>query len=62
MNDVKAALEKTGETFGRIDFAFNNAGAEQPITATADLTTRLMGVRPYRGPAKVASRCGGPNA
>jgi NAD(P)-dependent dehydrogenase (short-subunit alcohol dehydrogenase family) len=35
--DVKAALEKTIETFGRLDFAFNNAGVEQPIMATADL-------------------------
>jgi NAD(P)-dependent dehydrogenase (short-subunit alcohol dehydrogenase family) len=26
------------EAFGRLDFAFNNAGSEQPITATADLT------------------------
>jgi NAD(P)-dependent dehydrogenase (short-subunit alcohol dehydrogenase family) len=38
VDDVKAALEKTIETFGRLDFAFNNAGVEQPITATADLT------------------------
>ena len=37
-NDVKAALEKTIETFGRLDFAFNNAGVEQPITPAADLT------------------------
>ena len=37
-DDVKAALEKTIETFGRLDFAFNNAGVEQPITPTADLT------------------------
>jgi len=37
-DDVKAALGKTVETFGRLDFAFNNAGVEQPITATADLT------------------------
>ncbi len=37
-NDVKAALEKTIETFGRLDFAFNNAGVEQPITPTAELT------------------------
>jgi NAD(P)-dependent dehydrogenase (short-subunit alcohol dehydrogenase family) len=37
-DDVKAALDKTVETFGRLDFAFNNAGVEQPITATADLT------------------------
>ena len=37
-NDVKAALKKTIETFGRLDFAFNNAGVEQPITPAADLT------------------------
>ena len=37
-NDVKAALDKTIEAFGRLDFAFNNAGVEQPITAAADLT------------------------
>jgi NAD(P)-dependent dehydrogenase (short-subunit alcohol dehydrogenase family) len=36
--DVKAALEKTVERFDRLDFAFNNAGVEQPITPTADLT------------------------
>jgi NAD(P)-dependent dehydrogenase (short-subunit alcohol dehydrogenase family) len=36
--DVKATLDKTVETFGRLDFAFNNAGAEQPVTAAADLT------------------------
>lgn len=36
--DVKAALDKTVEAFGRLDFAFNNAGSEQPIKATADLT------------------------
>ena len=37
-DDVKAALDKTVEAFGRLDFAFNNAGSEQPVTATADLT------------------------
>jgi NAD(P)-dependent dehydrogenase (short-subunit alcohol dehydrogenase family) len=37
-NDVKTALEKTVETFGRLDFAFNNAGVEQPATPAADLT------------------------
>ena len=37
-NDVKAALDKAVETFGRLDFAFNNAGVEQPITPAADLT------------------------
>ena len=35
--DVKAALDRAVETFGRLDFALNNAGVEQPITATADL-------------------------
>src|SRR5438477_2455503 len=28
IEDVKAALDKTVETFGRLDFAFNNAGVE----------------------------------
>jgi|SRR4051812_24587152 NAD(P)-dependent dehydrogenase (short-subunit alcohol dehydrogenase family) len=36
--DVKAALDRTMDVFGRLDFAFNNAGVEQPLTATADLT------------------------
>ena len=35
---VEAALDKTIQSFGRLDFAFNNAGVEQPITATADIT------------------------
>jgi NAD(P)-dependent dehydrogenase (short-subunit alcohol dehydrogenase family) len=36
--DVKAALDRTIETFGRLDVGFNNAGVEQAITATADVT------------------------
>jgi len=36
--EVKAALEKAVQAFGRLDAAFNNAGSEQPVTATADLT------------------------
>ncbi|XXY45903.1 SDR family oxidoreductase [Sorangium sp. So ce269] len=36
--DVKAALDQTIATFGRLDAAFNNAGSEQAVTATADLT------------------------
>ena len=36
--DVKAALDKGIEAFGRLDFAFNNAGVEQPVTPAADLT------------------------
>jgi NAD(P)-dependent dehydrogenase (short-subunit alcohol dehydrogenase family) len=46
--DVKAALDRVVETFGRLDFAFNNAGVEQPITATADLAEeewdRIVGI------------------
>jgi len=36
--DVKAALDKAVEVFGRVDFAFNNAGHAQPVAATADVT------------------------
>ncbi|MDV2996816.1 MAG: 2,5-dichloro-2,5-cyclohexadiene-1,4-diol dehydrogenase [Chroococcidiopsis sp. SAG 2025] len=35
--DVQAALSKTIETFGRLDFAFNNAGVEQKNLATAEI-------------------------
>jgi NAD(P)-dependent dehydrogenase (short-subunit alcohol dehydrogenase family) len=46
--DVKAALDQAVETFGRLDFAFNNAGVEQPIMATAELTEkewdRIVGI------------------
>lgn len=37
-DDVKTALDTAVEAFGRLDFAFNNAGSEQAITATADIT------------------------
>jgi NAD(P)-dependent dehydrogenase (short-subunit alcohol dehydrogenase family) len=37
-NEVKAALERTMDAFGRLDFAFNNAGVEQRIAPVADLT------------------------
>src|SRR3954471_21342992 len=36
--EVKAALDQTVEAFGRLDFAFNNAGVEQrKLTPTAEL-------------------------
>lgn len=36
--DVRVALDKTVETFGHLDFAFNNAGSEQPPTPIADIS------------------------
>jgi NAD(P)-dependent dehydrogenase (short-subunit alcohol dehydrogenase family) len=36
--DVHAALARTVAPFGRLDAAFNNAGVEQPVTPTADIT------------------------
>jgi NAD(P)-dependent dehydrogenase (short-subunit alcohol dehydrogenase family) len=46
--DVRAALEKTIEVFGRLDYAFNNSGIEQAVAPLADLTVerwdRLIGV------------------
>ena len=36
--DVKAALDNTIETFGRLDFAFNNAGVEHGMIPIADIT------------------------
>lgn len=36
-DDVRAALNRAVETFGRLDFAFNNAGVQQPVTPIADI-------------------------
>jgi NAD(P)-dependent dehydrogenase (short-subunit alcohol dehydrogenase family) len=36
--DVQAALNQAVGTFGRLDIAFNNAGAEQKPSVTADVT------------------------
>jgi NAD(P)-dependent dehydrogenase (short-subunit alcohol dehydrogenase family) len=36
--DVKAALYRTIETFGRLDAAFNNAGVENEVKPMADVT------------------------
>ncbi len=35
-SDVKAMIEQTLATFGRLDFAFNNAGVEQLLTPLPD--------------------------
>jgi NAD(P)-dependent dehydrogenase (short-subunit alcohol dehydrogenase family) len=37
-DDIKAALDKTVEAFGRLDFAFNNAGIEYDIKPAAEVT------------------------
>jgi NAD(P)-dependent dehydrogenase (short-subunit alcohol dehydrogenase family) len=34
---VKAAVEETVDEFGRLDFAFNNAGIEQPLAPLHDV-------------------------
>jgi NAD(P)-dependent dehydrogenase (short-subunit alcohol dehydrogenase family) len=39
--DVKAALDQTIETFGRLDVAFNNAGVEQEEAAAAELAEEV---------------------
>ncbi|GJD46682.1 2,5-dichloro-2,5-cyclohexadiene-1,4-diol dehydrogenase [Methylobacterium cerastii] len=35
--DVKAALDRTIQTFGKLDFAFNNAGIEQPVAPVSEI-------------------------
>ena len=37
-SDVKAMIEQTLATFGRLDFAFNNAGIEQALTPLPEQT------------------------
>jgi NAD(P)-dependent dehydrogenase (short-subunit alcohol dehydrogenase family) len=38
VEDVRRALDKTIEAFGRLDIAFNNAGVEPEAVTTADVT------------------------
>lgn len=40
--EIKAALDKTVATFGRLDFAFNNAGIEQPGASIVDLPEEVL--------------------
>lgn len=37
-DEVRAAVGRTIEAFGRLDFAFNNAGVEQPTKPLVDVT------------------------
>ena len=39
--DIKVALAKTLESFGRLDAAFNNAGIEQPAQEIADISEEV---------------------
>lgn len=47
VEEVKSALDKTIETFGRLDIAFSNAGIEETIKTTAEVTeeewTQIIG-------------------
>ena len=36
--DIQQALQRTIDTFGRLDFAFNNTGIEQPVAALDDIS------------------------
>jgi NAD(P)-dependent dehydrogenase (short-subunit alcohol dehydrogenase family) len=41
--DVQRALDKTTQAFGRLDFAFNNAGIEYAIKPAAEITEEEWG-------------------
>lgn len=36
--EIKSALDQVVDIYGRLDLAFNNAGVEQPVTPTADIS------------------------
>lgn len=41
-DQIKNAVDKTVEQFGRLDFAFNNAGIEQPGASIVDLSEEML--------------------
>ena len=53
--DVQAALSKTMETFGRLDFACNNAGVEQGPN-TSPISRKTSGIASWT-PTCAASFC-----
>ena len=50
--DVQTALQQTVEAFGRLDFAFNNAGIEQPPHSTRRHHRGSMAAGPRHRPAR----------
>jgi NAD(P)-dependent dehydrogenase (short-subunit alcohol dehydrogenase family) len=40
--EIKAALDQTVAAFGRLDYAFNNAGIEQPGASIVDLSEEML--------------------
>ena len=41
-NDVRSMVEKTVKTYGRLDYAFNNAGIEEMTTPLVDQTSEVF--------------------
>src|SRR5215211_1485851 len=41
-DDVKSLVEKTTKTYGRLDYAFNNAGIEETMTPLIDQTSNIF--------------------
>ena len=41
-NDVRSLVEKTVKTYGRLDYAFNNAGIEETPTSLVDQTSEVF--------------------
>ena len=41
-DDVKSLVEKTAKTYGRLDYAFNNAGIEETTTSLIEQTSNVF--------------------